>query len=542
MWASSTTLDPAGGPDTLSGIAADTRLLADRLGQVATIDPQVLVRPFASEAVNTLPRVIEPTDYFTPSALALLLQHLAVTFAALSLVRDRRSGLFELLRVGPMSSMENLTGEGDRVLAVGTVAATALLAAAVGGLGVPLVGDVVWVVVIVLGVALASIMLGMVFSILSATESQAVQFAMLSLLAGLFFSGFILGLDELAYPVKLLSWLLPVTYGIQGLETVMLRARPDVRGARRTRCAVLGDRNDRAPSASPAGSGHRTTPHGHRWSRRGPAGAIMCPPSPASVRVPRWRAWWWRGVSSACWATTPTEPALAQDSLETLDDTIDVAETVVGSVETGLGTLEEGLRTMSGATAGTVELSVAVADLTASVPDTLDDVDTALGRLQSLGATMDTALRQLSQLPVGPDYDPDISFDGAVAGLREDLAPLADGVRDASVRLDDLATSAEPVPENLEQLADDVGAVRTSLAASGAVLERYRITAAEAATLAEGTRDDLDGEVTLARVLAVVLGLTVAAGQIVPYWIGRDLRGLAEETAPAPPAPDDPLV
>ena len=74
----STTLDPAGGPDTLSGIAADTRVLADRLGQVATIDPQVLVRPFTSEAVNMLPRVIEPTDYFTPSALALLLQHLAV--------------------------------------------------------------------------------------------------------------------------------------------------------------------------------------------------------------------------------------------------------------------------------------------------------------------------------------------------------------------------------------------------------------------------------------------------------------------------------
>ena len=72
-------------------------------------------------------------------------------------------------------------------------------------------------------------MLGMVFSMLSATESQAVQFAMLSLLAGLFFSGFILGLDELAYPVKLLSWLLPVTYGIQGLQAVMLRGRaPDV--------------------------------------------------------------------------------------------------------------------------------------------------------------------------------------------------------------------------------------------------------------------------------------------------------------------------
>ena len=58
---------------------------------------------------------------------------------------------------------------------------------------------------------------------LSTSESQAVQFAMLTLLAGLFFGGFILGLEGLAYPVKVISWLLPVTYGIEAFQDVMLR-------------------------------------------------------------------------------------------------------------------------------------------------------------------------------------------------------------------------------------------------------------------------------------------------------------------------------
>ena len=45
---------------------------------------------------------------------------------------------------------------------------------------------------------------------------------MLTLLAALFFSGFVLGLDNLTYPVKLISWTLPVTYGIRSFQTVML--------------------------------------------------------------------------------------------------------------------------------------------------------------------------------------------------------------------------------------------------------------------------------------------------------------------------------
>ena len=36
----------------------------------------------------------------------------------------------------------------------------------------------------------------------------------------------ILGLDELAYPVKVISWLLPVTYGIRALQSIMLRGDP----------------------------------------------------------------------------------------------------------------------------------------------------------------------------------------------------------------------------------------------------------------------------------------------------------------------------
>jgi ABC-2 type transport system permease protein len=211
--------------EELDALAASMDGLATALQQSVMLDPEVIVQPFESDAENVVSNSITPTDYFTPSSIALLLQHLALTFAALSIVRDRRTGLFELMRVGPLSSIEIIVGKTFAYLLVGCVVGAALLAASALALGVPLAGSLGYLACVVVGVLLSSLALGMLFAILSQTESQAVQYAMLALLAGLFFSGFILPIEGLKYPIKAVSYLLPVTYGIAGLQDIMLRGR-----------------------------------------------------------------------------------------------------------------------------------------------------------------------------------------------------------------------------------------------------------------------------------------------------------------------------
>ena len=207
----------------LSELADSIAALSESLDEVVILDPEVIIRPFRSVTDNRIEGRINPTEYFTPASLVLLLQHLALTFAALSLVRDRRTGLFELMRVGPLSSVEIIVGKIFAYLLVGSVVGALLIAASVYGLSVPLLGSVAWVAFTVVGVLLASLALGMVLAIIAGSESQAVQYAMLVLLAGLFFSGFMLPIDGLSYPVRIISWLLPVTYGIASLQDVMLR-------------------------------------------------------------------------------------------------------------------------------------------------------------------------------------------------------------------------------------------------------------------------------------------------------------------------------
>jgi ABC-2 type transport system permease protein len=60
------------------------------------------------------------------------------------------------------------------------------------------------------------------------TESEAIQYAMIMLLVSIFFSGFFIPIDRLIEPVRVISYLLPSTYGIEMLKQVSFLGRaPD---------------------------------------------------------------------------------------------------------------------------------------------------------------------------------------------------------------------------------------------------------------------------------------------------------------------------
>ena len=196
------------------------------LGQLQTVDPAVLVQPFSGETEVATPEPVGITDFYAPAAIVLLIQHLGVTFGALSFVRDRALGLFEMLRVGPVTTAQTLLGKYGAYGLVGAVVAAALTALVVVGLKVPMAGTVTWVAGILALVLVASLGLGFFMSLLARSDSQAVQFAMIVLLASLFFGGFFLSLDQLSYPVEIISLVLPVRYGIRALQDVMLLGSP----------------------------------------------------------------------------------------------------------------------------------------------------------------------------------------------------------------------------------------------------------------------------------------------------------------------------
>jgi ABC-2 type transport system permease protein len=190
---------------------------------VTNVPPEVIASPTVAKIVNLAPGSPSVVAFFGLAALALVLQHMAVTLLALSIVRERSSGAMDLFRVSPIRATELVIG---KVLAFGLLGgaiAGISVALLVGALGVPILGPPV-AIAAVLGLLLAaSLGLGLLISVVSGSERQAVQLSMLTLLASMFFSGFVLRINEFEAPVQLAANLLPVTHGIQLIQDLFLR-------------------------------------------------------------------------------------------------------------------------------------------------------------------------------------------------------------------------------------------------------------------------------------------------------------------------------
>jgi ABC-2 type transport system permease protein len=200
-----------------------TKAAQNGLPNADTVPPEVIAAPTHAELVNIAPVVPSVIGFFGPAVLALILQHMAVTLIALSVVRDRTSGVIEVFRVSPVSAWEVVAGKilGFAFLCAAIALVSLLLL--IFGLGVPMLGSPAVLAGVVALLIIASLGLGLLISIVSDSERQAVQLSLLVLLASVFFSGFVLPISEFTAPVRAGAYLIPVTNGIGLIQDVMLR-------------------------------------------------------------------------------------------------------------------------------------------------------------------------------------------------------------------------------------------------------------------------------------------------------------------------------
>ena len=191
--------------------------------ELAQIPPEVVASPTRTELVNFAPLQPGVVAFFAPAVLALILQHLAVTLVAMSLVRERTSGVLELFRIAPIAPSEIIAGKVLAYMVLGSAIAAVSLALLIGVLGVPVLGTYAMLAAVVGLLLLASIGIGLLVAVVSDSERQTVQLSLLILLASVFFSGFVLPLEEFNPPVQAIAFLLPVTHAIRLMQDTMLR-------------------------------------------------------------------------------------------------------------------------------------------------------------------------------------------------------------------------------------------------------------------------------------------------------------------------------
>jgi ABC-2 type transport system permease protein len=217
---------PAGDVTTATQAADLEKDLTDVHANLTTfrsLSSGILVSPFSAKVIALAEVQLTITGFFAPAVIVLLLQHVSITFSSLSIVREKHSGIMELFRVAPIKAFETLVGKYFSYLFFEAILAGVLTALAVWLLRIPILGSLQDYALAVVVLLFTSLGVGFFISLISQTDTQAVQYSMLLMLASIFFSGFFLDLRLMRSPITVIAWSLPATYGIRMLQDIMLR-------------------------------------------------------------------------------------------------------------------------------------------------------------------------------------------------------------------------------------------------------------------------------------------------------------------------------
>ncbi|MGD9894732.1 MAG: ABC transporter permease [Dehalococcoidia bacterium] len=210
----------------LNELEQSALLLPDVIRVAANISAERLAAPVDYRLTNLAPSDVSTVNFAAPVVVALLVQHVAVTLVALSVIRERTRGTVELFAVAPVGPIEILTGKALSFGAMLAILTTLLVLLTVLVLGVPMLGNVLLLALVLLLLAGASLAIGFIIAAFSSNEPQTVQLAMLVLLLAVFFGGLFVPVESLMMPVRAVSWIVPVTHAGAALRAVMLRGEP----------------------------------------------------------------------------------------------------------------------------------------------------------------------------------------------------------------------------------------------------------------------------------------------------------------------------
>ena len=190
------------------------RLLREtgRSGLPVEVRPQVLYNP-----------ALKSPNFFVPGVIGVALQLATVFATALSLVREREKGTLEQLLVSPLSRWGLMLGKIVPYLCIAMAMAALLFAILRWIFFVPIQGSLVALLVASFLYIFALLSLGLLISTRAQTQMEAFQLALVFLLPGVFFSGFIFPRETMPWIFYAIGACLPVTYFIELMRAIILR-------------------------------------------------------------------------------------------------------------------------------------------------------------------------------------------------------------------------------------------------------------------------------------------------------------------------------
>jgi ABC-2 type transport system permease protein len=145
---------------------------------------------------------------------------------SIAMLRERTTGTLERLFTTPVRKLDLLFGYGIAFGLAATIQAAVAAAVAYWLLDLNTLGSAWLVILIAVGNAVLGVGFGLLCSAFARTEFQAVQFMPIVAAPQILLSGLFVPRDEMAGWLNSVSDVLPLTYGVDGLQEVGAHSDP----------------------------------------------------------------------------------------------------------------------------------------------------------------------------------------------------------------------------------------------------------------------------------------------------------------------------
>lgn len=161
---------------------------------------------------------------FVPGVMTIILMLLSAMMTSVSITREKETGTMELLLVSPLSAFQVIAGKVVPYVILALLDATMILVLAKFVFHMPFVGSLWFLGFETLLFVITALALGIFISSVAPTQQAALMASLMGLmLPTIMLSGFVFPIRSMAWPLRLLSNVVPARWFIEILRGILLK-------------------------------------------------------------------------------------------------------------------------------------------------------------------------------------------------------------------------------------------------------------------------------------------------------------------------------
>ena len=160
---------------------------------------------------------------YLPGLMVTVLTLITLILTAMAIVREKEIGTIEQIMVSPISRVEFILGKTIPFAIIGMVVITLMLAVAILWFGLPARGNIALFYLAVAMYMFVAMSTGLLLSVISGTQQQALLASFLYMMPLVLLSGFMFPISNMPVPVQWLTFLNPMRYFFAALHGILLR-------------------------------------------------------------------------------------------------------------------------------------------------------------------------------------------------------------------------------------------------------------------------------------------------------------------------------